>query len=135
MTINYVYNSLIEDLQLELDKDENNIVTSDILVKEATEAIIDVTADVALFPGNVAADAISDIQTAVSTFIDSLGLGDSIDRSDIVGVIEGVDSVDQVNLSTLDLIKDGTPLPPAEQRVLIQKTEFPRAGILSINIV
>ncbi len=133
--INYAYNSLIEDLQLELDKDENHIVTADILVKQADEAEIEITADVALFPGNIAADAIADIQTAVTNDINSLGLGDSIDRSDVIASIESVESVDSVDLSTLVLIKNGVPLPPTEQRLLIAKTEFPRVGIIIINIV
>lgn len=135
LSMEYVYNSLIEILQLELDKDENHIVTSDNLVKEATEASIDITADVALFPGNIEADSIADIQTALSEHINNLGLGDSIDRSDIVGVIEGVDSVDQINLNTLELAKDGTPLPQVDQRLTILKTEFPRVGVIVINIV
>ena len=133
--INYTYNSLIETLQLEVDKDENHIVTADVLVKEATEAEIDITADVTLFPGTSEPNAIADIQTAISTNIDALGLGDSIDRSDVVEFIESVASVDSVDLSTLILIKDGTPLPAAEQRLLIQKTEFPRTNIITINVL
>jgi len=135
ITINYVYNSLIEELQTELDKDENNIVTSDILVKEAEKAEIDVTADVTLYPGYNEADAISDIQTAVSEEIDALGLGDSIDRSDIVAAIESVESVDAVDLSTLILAKNGTPIPSNVQRLTIAKTEYPRARNININSI
>lgn len=135
ITVNYTYNQLIETLQLELDQDDQNIVTSDILVKEATEATIDITADVTLFPGFTQADAIADIQTIVSTNIDNLGLGDSIDRSDVVEWIEQSESVDAVNLSTLILEKDTVVLPSADQRLQIFKTEYPRAGTIAINIV
>ncbi len=135
ITVNYTYNALIESLQLELDQDDQNIVTSDILVKEAAEATIDIIADVTLFSGFTPADAISDIQTIVSTGIDALGLGDSIDRSDIVALIEESESVDAVDLSTLVLAKNATPLPANEQRLQIFKTEFPRSGTIAVTIV
>lgn len=135
ITINYTYNLLIEELQAELDADDNHIVTADLLVKEGVRAVIDITADVKLFPGNASAVAITDIQNQLSTDINSLGLGDSIDRSDVVASIEAVSSVDQVDLSTLGLAKDGVPLPSADQRLLIDKTEYPRIGIININVI
>lgn len=135
ITINYVYNSVIETLQAEIDADDGHIITSDVLVKEGNTAQVDVTADVTLFPGNVPAQAISDIQTAVSTYVNTLGLGDSIDKSDIVAKIEAVTSVDQVNLSTLVLAKNLVPLSPTDQRLVIFKNEYPRIGTITINIV
>ena len=135
ITISYVYDSLIELLQNQLDADDGHIITSDILVKEAQEAVVDVTADVILFPGNIPANVILDVQTALSNYINVLGLGDSIDKSDIVSVIEGVTSVDQVNLNTLVLSKNGVPLTSTEQRLYIFKMEYPRTGTLQINIV
>lgn len=135
ITINYVYNSLIETLQTEIDADDGHIITSDILVKEANKAQVDIIADVTLFPGNVPAQATADIQTALSNAINTLGLGKSIDRSDVISVIESVASVDQVNVSTLVLSKNLVPLLPTEQRLLIQKNEYPRIGTITINIV
>ena len=133
--INYAYNKLIEDLQTQIDSDDGHIVTSDVLVKEALEADITIIADVTLFPGNSEATEIGNIQTALTEFINALGLGDSIDRSDIVGVIEGVASVDAVDLNTLVLDKNGVPLPSVEQRLTVFKNEFPRANTLTINVV
>jgi uncharacterized phage protein gp47/JayE len=135
ITITYVYNSLIETLQLQLDKDDTHIVTSDILIKEAVEADVDVTADVTLFPGFISADVITNIQTTLTNSINALGLGDSIDRSDVIGIIESVEGVDQVNVNTLVLSKNGTPLPNTQQRLEIQKLEYPKLTSATINII
>ncbi len=135
VTVAYVYNSLIETLQTQLDADDGHIVTADVLVKEAIEAVIDIELDVKLFPGNSTAQAISDIQTALSNEINNLGIGDSIDRSDVIGTVEGVASVDQINVNTLILEKNGNPLPPTEQRLQIFKTEYPRVSTITVNIV
>lgn len=135
ITVTYNYDKLIEDLQSSIDADDGHIVTADVLVKEAVEVEVDVVADVTLFPGSVPASEISNIQTAVSEFIGGLGLGDSIDKSDIVAVIEGVDSVDAVDLNTLVLSKDGTPLTGTEQRLTVFKNEFPRANTVNVNVI
>ncbi len=135
ITITYVYNALVESIQSQIDADDGHIITADILVKEGNEVTVDIEADVTLYPGNIPATATADIQTAVSTYVNTLGLGDSIDRSDIIGVIEDVVSVDQVNVSTLVLEKDAIPLAPTEQRLLVAKNEYPRIGTITINIV
>lgn len=135
ITITYTYNKLIETLQSQIDADDGHIVTSDILVKEADEVEVDITADVTLFPGNVSATEIANIQTALSEEINALGLGTNIDRSDIIASIESVESVDQVNVSTLILEKDGVPLLSTEQRLQVFKNEYPRINTITINIV
>lgn len=135
VTINYFYNSLIEDLQSGFDQLDAHIVTTDILVKEATLAQIDIQAEVSLLPGYVSADVIVAIQTALTNHINALGLGDNIDRSDVIFVIESVAGVDSVNVSTLILSKNGTPIPATEQRLQISKVEYPRANTLTILIV
>lgn len=135
ITITYTYNSLIEDLQAVLDADDKNIVTSDILVREANVALIDIDADITIFPGFIAAEVTLAAQSAVSTFINNLGLGTDINRSDIIAEIEGVDGVDSVNTETLLLTKNAVPLSLTEQRLTIFKTETPDSGVITITIV
>jgi uncharacterized phage protein gp47/JayE len=135
VTINYAYDSLIEDLQFQYDQLDAHIVTTDILVKEASLATIDIEADVSLLPGYIVADTISEIQTSLTQNINVLGLGDSIDRSDIISIIESVSGVDSVNVNTLILSKNGIPIPDIQQRLLVTKVEYPRAKILLITSV
>lgn len=134
-TIQYVYDSLIESLQLLLDDDSAHIVTSDILVKEANLATIGVECDVTLFSGILFSDAIAAVQTAVTNYINNLGLGDNIDRSNIIEVIQAVPSIDSVNVSTLILTKNAVPIPAAQQRLPITKTEYPRVGTITVNVI
>lgn len=135
VSITYFYNSLIEDLQLQFDQLDAHIVTTDILVKEASLATIDVLAEVSLLPGYISADVVSAIQTALTNHINALGLGDNIDRSDIIFVIESVAGVDSVNVNTLVLSKDGIAIPSIQQRLPIFKVEYPRANVLTVLIV
>lgn len=133
--ITYVYNSLVESLQTILDTDNQHIITADILVKESKEAVIDIIADVSLFSGFTPSTEVANIQTALSTYIDGLGLGQSINRSDVVSIIEGVGSVDQVDLNTLTLSKNGTPIALTDQRIQIFKTEYARSNTININVL
>ena len=135
ITITYAYDSLIQDLQNQLDANANHIVTSDILVKESTVATIDVYIEVTIFPGYAQADTITAVQTAISTFVNNLALGDSINRSDIVGVTENLVSVDQVNLDTMILSKNAAALPISQQRLSITKTEYPRINTVTVTVI
>lgn len=135
ITVNYTYNQLVESLQALVDDNSNHIVASDILIKEASRTLIDTTVDISLIPGYQTSTVTSAVQTAISTYINNLGLGDNIDKSDIVFAIEDVDGVDQVNLDTLTLEKNGVALSSTEQRLKISKTEYPRTDTITVNIV
>jgi uncharacterized phage protein gp47/JayE len=136
-TISYTYDSLIESLQALFNNDSDHIVTSDILVREAEEAFIGVNETIIVLPGYVAATVQANVQTALSNYINGLGLGAIIDLSDIVVVSELVPGVDQVNLSTLSISSTVgiviTTIPPG-QRLTIGKTAYTVPGTLVINI-
>jgi hypothetical protein len=135
ITITYTYDALVEALQLQVDSDDGHIVASDVLVRLAGAADIDVEADITIFHGFTASDVVSAVQTALTTFINGLGLGESINRSDLIGVMEDVDGVDSVDVDSLVLSKNGTPIPQTTQKLTIFKTEYADTDTLTITVI
>lgn len=132
-TIAYTYNKLIADLQTIYDDASTHILGSDILVKAANRAQIDVTASISILSGFTLADIISSVQTSLTTFLNSNQLGKSFNRSDLVGIMENVVGVDQVDLSSLTINKNGSPV--TSQKITINKTEYSVANTLTISSI
>ena len=137
VTITYTYDSLIETLQALFNSNDNHIVASDILVREADEAFISITNSIIVLPGYVPATVVTNIQTALSTYINGLGLGAVIDLSDVVVVEELVPGVDQVDISTLSISSTigvtTTTIPPG-QRISVGKLAYTVPGTLAISV-
>jgi len=119
VTIVYTYDSLIATLQALLDDNSNHIVGSDILVLEALQALINITMGITIVPGYVPATVVSNVQTALTVYINSLGLGAIVVLSEIVAIAQTVPGVSEVDLSSLVLqsVKSGitTTIPPGQQ--------------------
>ena len=119
VTIVYTYDSLIATLQALLDDNSNHIVGSDILVLEALQALINITMGITIVPGYVPATVVSNVQTALTVYINSLGLGAIVVFSEIVAIAQTVPGVSEVDLSSLVLqsVKSGitTTIPPGQQ--------------------
>jgi len=119
VTITYTYDSLIATLQALLNNNSNHIVGSDILVVEAIQALINVTMGILIVPGYVPATVVTNVQTALSTYINALGLGANVVLSELVAIAQDVPGVSEVDLSSLILqsIENGvtTTIPPGQQ--------------------
>lgn len=137
VTINYTYDSLIPTLQALLDSNSNHIVASDILVIEASQALIDITASILVVPGYVPATVVTNVNTALSDYINNLGLGAVIILSEIAAIIQEVPGVAEVDLSTLTIQStiDGVPtvIPPGQQ-ISIGKQAYSVASSLVITV-
>lgn len=83
-TISYSYNKLIGDVQAELDLTTNKLIASDVLVRQGTEVIIDISLTATIYSGTSKDYAQSQIVTALTTYIESLSLGSIIEQADLV---------------------------------------------------
>jgi len=119
VSINYTYDSLIPTLQALLDNNSNHIVGSDVLVFEAIQALIDVTVSILIVPGYVPATVVNNVNTALSNYINGLGLGAIIVLSELVTVMQDVAGVSEVDLATLIVSStengNTTTIPPGQQ--------------------
>jgi len=136
--VTYSYDSLIPVLQALLDNNSNHIVGADILVLEAIVASIDFTASIAIVPGFIPASVITNVQTALSTYIDGLGLGAVIILSELVSVMTEVPGVGEVDLDSLILQStqsgNTTTIPPGQQ-IAVGNQAYPVTNSLTISLI
>jgi hypothetical protein len=137
VTVNYTYNSLIATLQALIDNNSNHIVGSDILVVEAIEALINFTAGIFIVPGYVPATVVTNVQTALSIYINALGLGANIVLSELVAIAQDVPGVSEVDLTSLILqsTENGvtTTIPPG-QLIAVGNEAYPVTNSLTITV-
>jgi uncharacterized phage protein gp47/JayE len=137
ITITYTYDNLIEILQALLDSPSNLIAASDVLIREAIEASINFTAGILIVPGYVASTVIANVETALTNYINALGLGATLILSDLVSIIQAVPGVDEVDLSSLILQSTQnsitTTIPPG-QSIFVGKNAYPVTTNLTITV-
>jgi uncharacterized phage protein gp47/JayE len=137
VSINYTYDSLIATLQALLDNNSNHIVGSDILVFEAIEAFINVTMGLLIVPGYVPATVVANVQTALTDYINALGLGAVVVLSELVAIAQDVPGVSEVDLSSLILqsVENGitTTIPPGQQ-ISVGNEAYTVTNTLNISV-
>lgn len=137
ITISYTYDSLIATLQALFNSDSNHIVASDILIREAIEALINVTCSIVVIPGFVPSNVVADVQTSLTTYINSLELGAVITLSELVTVMQETAGVSEVDLATLVVQStEGlvtTTIPPGQQ-ISVGSNAYPVANTPTISV-
>lgn len=96
VTIIYTYNKLVVDLQAEYDDDSNHIIASDILVRTAVEIPTDISLQITVYSGVDKTTVSANCVSALSSFASNLLLGESLNMSDIVGIVENISGVNKV---------------------------------------
>lgn len=129
ISIEYQQDVLIQNMQSFLDDEDNDVGGQDGLIRNGTQADITIIAQLVVLPGF----SFSVIQpaaiTAISNFINNLGLGEDVERSDIQSVVRSISGVDNFIFSVLDRV-GGT----GNSDVSIEKNEFPRIASGDITI-
>lgn len=145
--ITYTYSLGVVNIQALLDEAGNHVVGVDILVKRAYYATVDLDATVELFSGYNATTVVSTVNNAVTAHINNLGLGDEVQQSDIVAVMEAVDGVDSVVLpfATFTITREvsGVVDEPDELEgestytetgnLAVRLSEYPTAGTITVR--
>lgn len=138
VSVTYSYDSLIPILQASLDNNSNHIVGADILVLEALVASINFTAAIGIVPGFIPASVITNVQTALSTYIDGLGLGAVLILSELVSVMTAVPGVGEVDLDSLilqsTLSGNVTTIPPGQQ-IAVGNQAYPVTNSITISLI
>jgi len=120
-TINYSANQLISTIQDTLDSEENKLVGSDVLVREAEMINIQMELSVNTYSGTNATSSIIQIQNVIQQYINNLKLGEKLEQSDIVYELRSQlsDIIDNITLpfEYMD-IKPNYVYVPKSQNVL-----------------
>lgn len=111
--VNFTYNALLRDIQLELDNDpERNVPSTSYLVKEAAKIDVVATMKVIILPGNDQAVVEAAVLSALQGYFSLLKLGELVEFSTVVATaadteIDGIKVVDRID--DLRISKLGDP--------------------------
>jgi len=109
-TVNYSINSLIVTLQTAINSDANQIIGTNILIREAIEILVNVGAYITVYPGFTKANVTAAAENNVETLLNTSTLGTSISESDIIATIQDTPGVQAVQIPIS--IEISTPTMP-----------------------
>lgn len=109
LSIYYIYDALATRIQTNLDTEDNREVAGNVLIKMAKRKLVNITAEIAYMPGYTVSTVKSDITSNIQLFFSGTTagdegpklLGDGVNQSDVIAVIEGTDGVDYVEVPLL----------------------------------
>lgn len=102
-TVEYTTNIIVSVVQEAVDVKRH--VTADVLVKEAVEVPVDISATVILVQGAEQSTVDTAIRTNLANYFNGFRLGDPVRQSDMVAVIEGTTGVSYVEVPLTTMIR------------------------------
>lgn len=97
-TIQYSINRLIVNLQTAISSDANQIIGTDILIREAIKILVSIGAFITVYPGYTKANVVVAAENNVETLLNASTLGISISESDIIATIQNTPGVQSVGV-------------------------------------
>ncbi len=108
VTINYQYDKAVNDIQSILDATDKHFVTADVLVKRATQVLVDIALTVKKSSGYDSTVVQNNVSAAISNHINNLGLGEEVQQSDLVVEIKQAAGVASITLPFTTLARRGS---------------------------
>lgn len=102
-TVTYTTNVIVDVVQDAVNAKRH--VTADVLVKEAVEVPVDISAIVLLVRGAEQSTVDSAVRTNLANLFGNLRLGDPIRQSDVVAVIEGTTGVSYIEVPLTTMVR------------------------------
>lgn len=134
LTMTYQNNELVRVIQAFLLLDENLVLGADPQAKAGVKVLVDVTANVHVIPGFNVSTVVSSVQSAVVAKIDALKLGDKIDASELIAIIQDTPGVDFVDDPSFVMALDSAPSTPL-QEIVAKNQEYLRSNTVTINAI
>jgi len=104
LTIIYTIDGRVREFQDIMDQSENRVAGIDLLIKEATQVLIDIKVTIVPFPSFTQTETENAVRSSLTTFFGVFKLSQNVNRSDVIAVIEGLNQVDRI-----EGIPTGTP--------------------------
>ena len=130
--ISYIYNELIGNLQTMLTTDENNVVASDILLKEAIDIPVDIEMDVVKSAGYSSSTVNDLLTTAIENYFSGQMLAGGAYEDDIVSIGKATVGVDHIKIPLVKLALGGQV---GSADIVAGGNEYVTLGSLKINFV
>jgi hypothetical protein len=112
---------------------QNNSVEDIALVKMAIKKLVNISATITILPGFDSAIVIADCEDNINNYIADLGLGDNLAQSDIVGILETTEGVDNINLP-LNIFNFVDEIESEVDDLIVEKNEYIRLESLQIIV-
>lgn len=130
VTIEYVQNNLIQNLQVTSEQRDNYVLGRDLLFKKGVEVDIILAANLRAATGFSTVTVLGAVSAAVLDYINSLTLGDDVEGSDLQGVVRRISGVD--NFIITRLVRDATATGTSD--VSIGPNEYARLASSDLAI-
>jgi len=130
--VSYLYNDLLSTIENDLNSIENHYQNRDYLLREMTEVTITVYMRFKETAGQDFDIISNDVETAISSFINSILNGGSLELADVVGVAKAITTVDNIDLTNVALTATGGGTKTAQGDILFSKNEYPTAGTITL---
>jgi len=130
--VSYLYNDLLETIEDDLNSVENHYQNRDYLLREMTEVTITVYMKFKETAGQDFDLIADDVELAISSFINSILNGGSLELADVVGEAKDITTVDNIDLTTVTLTPSGGGTLTAQGDILFSKNEYPVAGTITL---
>lgn len=136
LTVGYLYNKLIWELQVLVDREDNKLVCADVLVKWATQVAINVGMSISILPGFDSTTVSGEVSSAISTALSAYALGADVQQSDLIAIAHAVAGVDDVRvpLDTFETADDSIAQDTAGN-LPIPSTSYAVVGTIGITVV
>lgn len=105
--VNYRYDQLVSTVQAKITADSAQFITASPLAKRAKQSLVDIEVSVTKTASADAEAVKAQVETAISEFVDSLGLGEKLEQSDLTFEIKKNSLVDNVTLPFTKLVREG----------------------------
>lgn len=130
ITIRSNLNKLIQDTTLLVEN--TRPITADVLTKESTEILIDITMNIVLLPEfiNNSSTVRQNVQDAVVNALNADTLNTTVDQSDIIAIAQNVEGVDRVRI----LFFNTSDEPGTVLSISAAKNEYLQANEVIVNI-
>jgi uncharacterized phage protein gp47/JayE len=129
INVEYQQDILVANIQSALDSADTNVGGQDPLIRSGDQVDTTLAAQLVVLPGFGFTTIQNTVITAIVEYINLLGLGEDVEKSDIQAVVRGISGVDNFIFSVLDRV-GGT----ANEDILIEKSEFARIETGNISL-
>lgn len=140
ITVTYTYQDKVVSVQRQLNLDENNVLTADPLLKRAFPQYLTINATLTL-KANVDGPTVRNkVRNALSQYMNSYRIGDDIQKSDLIVIIQTgygdfpVYSVDAVVINSFYVTDEfGTVRQPVDEVITLTNKEYALYGGATLN--
>lgn len=131
VTVSYQYDKVIPSIQAVVDGSGGHFITASPLVKRATKVLVDISVNVLKLSGFDSAVVSNNVATAISDYVNNLGLGDTVQQSNIVVAVQNAAGVDSITLPIGKLALRGNT---GTSDLTMTKYQYARIDGVSLNL-